>query len=154
MYKKLKRDARAKLLFCQYLLLFCGSRLRRRRRCLSCLLYQKANHPVDHDTVLNNMKRLYHGFLVHFVFNGSYASFSIMNLEKLPVNAGQNHSFVSNKICFLSIISNVTYNKHELWKTIRLKSFQKPQLQSVSIFFEFVHQCLLSYFCCVIFTFI
>ena len=35
------------------LLLFCRSRLRRRRRCLSSLLYQKANHPVDHDTVLN-----------------------------------------------------------------------------------------------------
>ena len=38
------------------LLLFCRSRLRRRRRCLSFLLYQKAIHPVDHDTGLNNMR--------------------------------------------------------------------------------------------------
>ena len=67
-------------------------------------MYQKAIHPMNHDKVLNNMrkwtdlKRLYHGFLVHFVVDGSYASLlAIMNLEKLPVNAGQNHSFVSNK---------------------------------------------------------
>ena len=38
------------------LLLFCRSRLRRRRRCLSSLLYQKAIHPVDHATVLNNKR--------------------------------------------------------------------------------------------------
>jgi len=38
------------------------------------------------------------------------------------------------QICFPSTISNVTNDKNELWKTVSLASFQKPQLQSVSIF--------------------
>ena len=49
---------------------------------------------------------------------------------------------MSNK-CLLSIISNITNNKNELWKTFRWTSFQKPQLQSS---FKFVHACLLLYF--------
>ena len=52
---------------------------------------------------------------------------------------------MSNK-CLLSIISNITNNKNELWKTVRWTSFQKPQLQSVSISFKFDHACLLLYF--------
>ena len=52
---------------------------------------------------------------------------------------------MSNK-CLLSIISNITNNKNELWKTFRWTSFQKPQLQSVSISFKFVYACLLLYF--------
>ena len=32
--------------------------------------------------------------------------------------------------------------KNKLWKTVRLTSFRKPQLLSVSIFFKFVHLCL------------
>ena len=36
--------------------------------------------------------------------------------------------------CFPSTISNVTNDKNELRKTVSLASFQKPQLQSVSIF--------------------
>ena len=44
-----------------------------------------------------------------------------------------------------SIISNVTNNKYEIWKTVKLTSFQKRQLQSVLIFFKFVHPCLLFY---------
>ena len=36
-------------------------------------------------------------------------------------------------------IKPVTNNKNELLKTVRLTSFQKAQLQSVSIFFKFVH---------------
>ena len=40
----------------------------------------------------------------------------------------------------LSIISNVTSNKNELERLLeRLASFQKCQLQSFSIFFEFIH---------------
>ena len=38
--------------------------------------------------------------------------------------------------------------KKELWKTVRLTSVKKPQLQSVSIFFKFVHPYLLLYFQC------
>jgi len=37
-------------------------------------------------------------------------------------------------------------NKNELWKTVWLTSFHKPQLESVSIFFKFVHPNLLLYF--------
>ena len=40
----------------------------------------------------------------------------------------------------LRIISNVTSNKNELERLLeRLTSFQKCQLQSFSIFFEFIH---------------
>ena len=50
------------------------------------------------------------------------------------------------KNCLPSIISNFTNNKSELWKlAVRLSSFQKPLLQSVSIFFKFIHSCLFLY---------
>ena len=53
----------------------------------------------------------------------------------------QNHSFVSNKFVLKSIklMSNVTNNNKKLWRTVRLTSFQKPQLQYVLVFFNFVH---------------
>ena len=68
-----------------------------------------------------------------------------MKLEKLLLNY-KNHSFVSSKYVFQGIISNVSNNKIEPWKTVRLTRFQKPQLQSTSIFFKFVHPCLFLYF--------
>ena len=40
----------------------------------------------------------------------------------------QNHSFVSSKYVFQGIISNVSNNKIEPWKTVRLTRLQKPQL--------------------------
>ena len=43
------------------------------------------------------------------------------------------------KQMFLPSISSVTNKNNELWKTVRLKSFQKPQFQSVLIFFMFSH---------------
>ena len=45
------------------------------------------------------------------------------------------HSLVSNTFCLPRIILNVTI-------------FQKPQLQSVLLFFKFVHQCHLFYLMC------
>ena len=48
--------------------------------------------------------------------------------------------------CLSSIISNVTNNKNELWRTVELTTFQKPQLQCVSILFTFDHPCLLSFY--------
>ena len=45
------------------------------------------------------------------------------------------HSLVSNTFCLPRIILNVTI-------------FQKPQLQSVLLFFKFVHQCHLLYLIC------
>ena len=47
-----------------------------------------------------------------------------------------------------SIISNVVNNKNELWKAVRLASFQKPKFQSLSIVFKFVHPWLLLYLLC------
>ena len=49
------------------------------------------------------------------------------------------------QICLPSIISHVTNNRNELWKTVSVKSFQKPQLQSFSISIKFVHPCLRLY---------
>ena len=48
------------------------------------------------------------------------------------------------QIC-LQNISNATDKMKELWKTVRLTSFQKPSLQSVSIVYEFAHSGLLLY---------
>ena len=67
--------------------------------------------------------------------NDSYA----MKLEKLPLNDKITAS------CLQHIISVVTNNKKELWKTVRSTSFSKPQLKSVSIFFKFINPCFLSY---------
>ena len=50
------------------------------------------------------------------------------------------------QICLQDIILNFSNNKNESWKTVRLTRFQKPQLQSISIFFKFVHPCLFLYF--------
>ena len=49
------------------------------------------------------------------------------------------------KQMFLPSISSVTNKNNELWKTVRLTSFQKPQFQSVLIFFMFSHLYLLLY---------
>ena len=38
--------------------------------------------------------------------------------------------------------------KNELWKPVSLTSFQLTQFQSVSVFFKFVHPCLISYVLC------
>ena len=51
--------------------------------------------------------------------------------------------FVLNKIlCRPNIISIVANNETELWKPVRWTSFQKPQLQSVSIFFKVVQSSI------------
>ena len=55
----------------------------------------------------------------------------------------QNYSFFSNKCAPLRVTSNAKYNESELCKTVRLTSFQNPQLQSFWIFFNFIHPCLL-----------
>ena len=69
--------------------------------------------------------------------NAIHASLFAMKLEKIPVN---------DKICLPNIISMVTRNKNELWKTVRWTSFQKPQLQA--FFFKFFHPCHLQYLRC------
>ena len=52
--------------------------------------------------------------------------------------------------CLSSSTSNVTNNKNVLYKTVRLTSFQKPQLQCLSIFFNFVRPCFLWYLLCLL----
>ena len=49
------------------------------------------------------------------------------------------------KQMFLPSISSVTNKNNELLKTVRLTSFQKPQFQSVLIFFMFSYLYLLLY---------
>ena len=50
--------------------------------------------------------------------------------------------------CLPSLISkwNVTNSKNELLKTVRLTTFPKQQLHSISIFSMFVHLCLLLHY--------
>ena len=66
------------------------------------------------------LKRLCHGCLVNFVF---YANGASMAKSQIGVNR-----------CLQTF-------KHGLRKSVRPSSFQKAQLQSVSIFFKFV-DCL------------
>lgn len=86
------------------------------------------------------------GWQVHFVYNANYSSLIAMKIQKYLVN--DKIAALYQKIYLASIASNVTDNKSELWKTVRLANFQKPQLQSISIFLRFVHPCLLYYLLC------
>ena len=101
---------------------------------------------------LLGLKGLCHSCLVLFVDNASYACQLALKLEKLPVDGlwiTKSQLGVKQNMSPKHInISIVTNNKNELWKTVRLTSFQKPQLQSVSIFFKFVHPCFLFYLLC------
>ena len=57
--------------------------------------------------------------------------------------------FRDKQICLLSIIFEVANSRDQLWKTVRLNSFQKPFLfQFVSIFFSFAHPWHLLYILC------
>ena len=67
--------------------------------------------------------------------NDSYA----MKLKKLSLNDKITAS------CLKHIISIVTNNKIEHWKTVRSTSFPKPQLISVSVFFKFINPCFFLY---------
>ena len=76
--------------------------------------------------------------LINFSFNhvlillGENWCWSLLGLLTMETNVReeiiikwQNYSFLSNKYTSSSI-SNVINNKNELWKTVRLTSFQKP----------------------------
>ena len=78
---------------------------------------------------INRLMGFCHRFLGHWVNIASNASLiaKYLNVSEESSCKLQNHSFVSNKYFFQSIISN---NKNKVWKTFRLTSFQKPQLQS------------------------
>ena len=76
--------------------------------------------------------------LINFSFNhvlillGENWCWSLLGLLTMETNVPeeiiiklQNYSFLSNKYTSSSIL-NVINNKNELWKTVRLTSFQKP----------------------------
>ena len=81
------------------------------------LLSFTCRSPVRYGVLI---KGLCQGCPVYFVFNAIYESLFAMKLDKLPVN-DKITSFVSNKVCLPSIISIVTNNNNELWKTVGLK---------------------------------
>ena len=93
------------------LLLFCHSCCHHCCRCLSFLLL---------------LKGLCHVCLVHFVNNANCGSFLAMELEKLIVNGKIIASSQTNMPPKHNIKHNK--NKNELWKTVKLTSFQKAQL--------------------------
>ena len=93
------------------LLLFCHSCCHHCRHCLSFLLL---------------LKGLCHVCLVHFVNNANCGSFLAMELEKLIVNGKIIASSQTNMPPKHNIKHNK--NKNELWKTVKLTSFQKAQL--------------------------
>ena len=93
------------------LLLFCHSCCHHCRRCLSFLLL---------------LKGLCHVCLAHFVNNANCGSFLAMELEKLLVNGKIIASSQTNVPPKHNIKHNK--NKNELWKTVKLTSFQKAQL--------------------------
>ena len=74
-------------------------------------------------------------FFYVLILLGENWCWSLLGLLTMEINVReeitikwQNYSFLSHKYSSSSI-SNVINNKNELWKTVRLTSFQKPQLQ-------------------------
>ena len=78
-----------------------------------------------------------HDYLVHFgSFTFPYALWNLTLTKKLLVKDKVAGSCATNTLP--SIISNVTNNKNELWKTVGLPIFQKPTL---SIRFNLLRVC-------------
>ena len=100
-----------------------GSLKKKVRTCQLCIFLGKVHH-------LCSLKGLCHGSLVHWVNIAFFFAKELYFREEFT-GKWQNHSFVSNKSLSQSTTSIVTNNKNILWKTVRLTSFQKLQLQSV-----------------------
>ena len=83
---------------------------------------------------------------VWFILLNNTSFFAVKhNINEKITGKWQNHSFISSKYVSQSLYLNVTNSKNGLWKTVRLTSFQKTLLQSLLIFFKFVHPCLVLY---------
>ena len=67
-------------------------------------------------------KGLWHGCVVQFLDNTSYAYLFAMELEKLPVKDKITASCQICTVCLFSMIPNVP-NDNELWKPVWLTSF-------------------------------
>ena len=72
---------------------------------------------------------------VHFVYYASYASLFAMKLEKIRMNDKTTAWCQTNTSPkhYIKRSQKVTNTKYDLWKTVRLTSFQKPQSPSVWI---------------------
>ena len=60
----------------------------------------------------------------------------------------QNHVLVWNKYVSQALYQMIKITKMNFWKTAELTNFKKRQLQSVSVFFKFVHPFLLLHLLC------
>ena len=97
------------------------------------------------------IKSLYRDWLVHFFVSLNNASYASLFAER-PWNLRNQKITCGWKItAWWAIIPNVTSDKNELWKPFRRTSLQKAQLQSVLVFFKFVHSCLFLYLLCYLF---
>ena len=66
-----------------------------------------------------------------------------LKLEKLLENDKIIALHCVKQICLPSIISNITNHTNEIWKTLRIISFQKAQLPCILIFCNTVHSFLI-----------
>ena len=82
----------------------------------------------------NTYETIFHGH-TQITLMPTTLPYSLWNLRNyLWITRSELHV---KRICLPSIIANIAKSKNELWKLVRLTSFQKRQSQSVSIFFEF-----------------
>ena len=83
---------------------------------------------------------LHYSVILTVFNNANYTFLFAMELKELLVNVKSTAS------CQTSIKSNITKNKNEVWKTVRLTSFKKHnRIWSILVFFKFVHPWFLFY---------
>ena len=119
---------------------------------LCFIQFSGSSHRLNFDKFCDTLfpwklKGLYHDCLVHFVNNSGHTSLLAMELKKLLVNDKITASCQTN-MSLKHYIKGCKQQKRTLKKTVRLTSLQKPQLQSVSIIFKFVHPWLLLHSLC------
>ena len=98
----------------------------------SRLRHSLVGHPPPPPKKNPELTNLYFfkGAVITASYNSSFGQWPVLiRYETWKIASElQNHSFVSSKYVFQGIISNVSNNKLEPWKTVRLTRFQKPQL--------------------------
>lgn len=110
----------------------------------------ESRHQVDILAVRMLIDIVYYTHPVKGNVSRLYSSLSFLLIwPKTRLNARRNLTLsASNKFLFQNIISKSPTTKMNFKHVVRLASFQKLQLQSVFIFFKFVHKCVLFYMLC------